>query len=37
MIRRFIARLLLLLGGVAFIWNEHDRARWVKWFKLGGF
>lgn len=37
MAKRFIARLLLIAVGVFFIWDEFDRARWVKWFKNGGF
>mgnify|MGYP001229708637 CR=1 FL=1 len=37
MTKRFIARLLLIAVGVVFIWDEFDRARWVKWFKNGGF
>lgn len=36
-IKRFFARLLLIAAGPLFIWDEFDRARWVKWFKNGGF
>ena len=37
MFKRFISRLLLILFGVLFVWDEFDRARWVKYFKNGGF
>lgn len=37
MTRRLAARTMLVLGFWIFVWNEHDRARWVRWFKNGGF
>ena len=37
MLKRLINRLVLILFGVFFVWDEFDRARWVKYFKNGSF
>jgi len=37
MFKRSFNRLLLIVFGVLFLWDEFDRARWVKYFKNGGF